>query len=211
MNEHVQWYQRKAQERTAEALRSKGFEVYLAANRDEARKIVETLIKPGDKVGWGGSATLAEIGIFSRLTELGAEPMIPIGNISPAELGEHRRQALHADVYLTGCNAVSETGELVNIDGTGNRVASMCFGPRAVIMVIGRNKICPDIAAAIERAHSVAAPINAHRLGLKVPCAETGECGGCEDTGICNITLIMHRKPGKKPFHVVIVDEDLGF
>lgn len=210
MNEHAQWYSRKAQERTAEALKKNGYEAHLAANRDEARKTVESLIKKGDKIGWGGSATLVEIGILDRLKEIDAEPMIPIG-VPSSEVAEQRRQALHADVYLTGCNAVSEHGDLVNVDGTGNRVASICFGPRAVIMVVGRNKICPDLDSAISRAHDVAAPMNSHRLGLKTPCAVTGECGGCEATSICNITMILHRKPGKKPFHVIIVDEDLGF
>lgn len=210
MNEHAHWYSRKAQERTAEALGKNGYEVHLAADRAEALKVVESLINKGEKVGWGGSATLAEVGILERLTEIGAEPMIPLG-LPSSEVTEQRRQALHADIYLTGCNAVSEHGELVNVDGTGNRVASMAFGPRAVIMVAGRNKICPDLDAAISRAHDVAAPMNSHRLGLKTPCAITGECGGCEATSICNITMIFHRKPGKKPFHIIIVDEDLGF
>lgn len=209
MNEHAIWHRTKQIERTAVALEHKGFTVHTAANSAEARQVIASLIKPGDKVGWGGSATLSEIGIFEHLKEIGAEAMIPAG-LPPAELGEYRRQALLADVYLTGCNAISEDGQMVNIDGTGNRLASMVFGPRATIMVIGRNKICRDLDAAIDRAHEAASPMNCHRLGLKTACATTGTCHDCGN-GICNITQIIHRRPGQRPFHVILVDEELGF
>jgi L-lactate utilization protein LutB len=209
MDEHVTWYRSKQIERTAAALEHKGFTVHCAATRDEAKQIVASLIKPGEKVGWGGSATLTEIGILGQISELGAVPMIPEG-ISSAERLEYRRQALHADVYLTGCNAVSEDGQLVNIDGTGNRLASMLFGPRVVVMVFGRNKICADLDSAINRVHEVAAPMNCHRLDLKTACTSTGTCHSCAN-GICNVTQIIHKRPGQRPFHIVIVDDDLGY
>jgi hypothetical protein len=115
-------------------------------------------------------------------------------------------------VFITSTNAVTETGELVNIDGTGQRVAAMIFGPGRVVVVAGVNKITGDLEEGLWRASNVAAPMNARRLHPKTPCAETGECSDCVAPGrICGITTIIHRRPSKTPFTVVLVGEKLGY
>ena len=123
-----------------------------------------------------------------------------------------RRAQLTCDVFMTGSNAVTMDGKLVNVDGTGNRVAAMIFGPEKVIVVAGINKIVRDLDAAEERIRSVAAPVNNSRIGLPNPCVKTGECMDCQGpTRICNVTTIIGKRPNTTEMHVVIVGEDMGF
>jgi len=125
---------------------------------------------------------------------------------------EVRRAHINSDVFITSTNAVTETGELVNIDGTGQRVAAMIFGPGRVVVVAGVNKITGDLEEGLWRASNVAAPMNARRLRSETPCVETGECDDCVAPGrICGITTIIHRRPSRTPFTVVLVGEKLGY
>ena len=128
------------------------------------------------------------------------------------EVMEIRRAHLNSDIFITSTNAVTETGELVNIDGTGQRVAAMIFGPKKVVVVAGVNKITGDLEEGLWRTSNVAAPMNARRLHSKTPCVETGECDDCVAPGrICGITTIIHRRPSRIPFTVVLVGEKLGY
>lgn len=156
--------------------------------------------------------TLRETGIIDALRERGnrfiTDPAEPLGPV----LLEQRRQALTCDTYLTSTNAISEDGRLISIDGIGNRVASMVFGPRTVIIVAGVNKVAGSLEDAIERARQYAAVLNARRLGSKVPCATAGRCSDCRSPArICRVLTIMEACPGDTAVRVLIVGECLGF
>ena len=131
--------------------------------------------------------------------------------LSPEEMRAIRRQHLLSDVFLSGTNAVTLDGKLVNVDATGNRVGAMLFGPEKVIIVVGINKIVGDVAEAENSVKLWASPPNNKRLGYPNPCAQTGVCVDCQGpTRICNITTIMHKKPRQTDVHVIVVGEELG-
>lgn len=211
-----EWHEKLSVENTLKALERNGFDVLFYPTAEEALAGVLDLVPEGAKVGLGGSVTLREMGLVDALEARGVE----VANhwkagregASPEEVMEIRRRHLNSDVFITSTNAVTETGELVNIDGTGQRVAAMIFGPGRVVVVAGVNKITGDLEEGLWRASNVAAPMNARRLGSKTPCAETGECSDCVAPGrICGITTIIHRRPSKTPFTVVLVGEKLGY
>lgn len=196
----------------AAALERRGFTVHHAASREAAADLVLSLIPQGASVGIGGSVTIRELGIADRLMARGdsfphwhwldAEPK---ADIFP--------NAAKADIYLTSANAVTADGQLVNIDGTGNRIAAMIHGPRTVISVVGVNKLVdggyPQALARIKRD---ACPPNARRLNMDTPCARTGKCdiAAC-DHGFCNVIAIQEHPTGRRPFIVVLVDKPLGY
>ena len=166
----------------------------------------------GVRVGFGGSMTVQEMGLYEMLAEHNEvfwHWRIPEGK-SPDEL---RSEAAGADVYISSVNGLAETGEIVNIDGSGNRVASTIYGHKTVYFVVGRNKLAPDEDAAMERARNVAAPKNARRLGLKTPCAEKGDrCYDCKSPArICRAAAVFWTRPGGSDYEVVLIDEDLGY
>ena len=211
-----EWHERLSVERTLSALERNGFDVMFYPTAEEALAGVMGLVPEGASVGLGGSVTLREMGLVDALEARGVE----VANhwkagregASPDEVMAIRRAHINSDVFITSTNAVTETGELVNIDGTGQRVAAMIFGPKKVIVVAGVNKITGDLEEGLWRASNVAAPMNARRLHPKTPCAETGECSDCVAPGrICGITTIIHRRPRKTPFTVVLVGEKLGY
>jgi hypothetical protein len=122
------------------------------------------------------------------------------------------REELNSDVYLASSNAVTEDGRLINIDMTGNRVVAMIFGPPKVILVVGVNKIVKDVDEGIKRVKNVATPMNARRLGLKVPCASTGVCTNCDaEDRLCRVTTIIEKRPSRSDISVILVGEELGF
>ncbi len=211
-----EWHEKLSVENTLSALERNGFDVRFYPTAKEALAGVLELVPEGAKVGLGGSVTLREMGLVDALEARG----VAVANhwkagregASPEEVMEIRRAHLNSDVFITSTNAVTETGELVNIDGTGQRVAAMIFGPGRVVVVAGVNKITGDLEEGLWRASNVAAPMNARRLHPKTPCAETGECSDCVAPGrICGITTIIHRRPSKTPFTVVLVGEKLGY
>ena len=133
-------------------------------------------------------------------------------SISPAESLERRRQALLTDLFITGTNAITEKGQLVNLDMIGNRVASLTFGPKAVIVMAGRNKITPDLSSAMDRVKQYAAPVNVMRLDKKTPCFNTGQCQDCNAPDrICNHWTITEKSFPKGRITVILINEDLGF
>jgi len=162
----------------------------------------------GRTVGFGGSMTVREMGLFDALSAKN----VCIWHHRVA--GEETRQlATKARIYVTSANAVSETGEIVNIDGTGNRLAMTLYGPEKTYFVVGRNKITPDLASAMDRAKNVAAPKNAQRFKLKLPCAAKADrCYDCDSPErICRATLILERVPNHLPIEILFIDEDLGY
>ncbi len=158
------------------------------------------------KVALGGSMTSQEMGLYDMLSE---NNEVLWHWKKPGR--ETLMEARNAQVYIASANAVSATGELVNIDGTGNRVAQTLFGPEKVYFVVGNNKVCPDLAFAMERAKKIAAPKNAARLQVATPCAKTGVCVDCNSPArVCHSTVIMERPSNGMEVEVVFIDEELG-
>lgn len=183
------------------------FETSFFETREQAVNYLQAQIK-GRKVAFGGSVTLQEMGLFDALSkeneviwhwnELGAKTLA---------------KAREAQIYITSANGVSETGELVNIDGTGNRVAQTLYGPEKVYFVVGKNKIEKDLSSALSRARNVAAPLNAKRLKTNTPCSKTGDrCFDCgSEARICRATVILERPTRGMKAEIVFVNEALGY
>jgi len=189
----------------------KGFTVHHAATAREAADLVMNLIPEGASVGFGGSVTVRDMGLYEALKETGRIPHGHWKNDEPKP--DVFTSALNSAVYLTSTNAITADGCLVNIDGTGNRVGAMIHGPKQVIVIAGSNKlVAGGIPQAIARIKSVACPKNAQRLGLNTPCGLTGKCNAdaCEK-GMCNVTSIIERPVGGHKITIVLVDEELGY
>ncbi len=200
-------------ERTAEALRKNNMYCECADSAEEALTIIAELMNENDTVSVGGSMTLFEAGVIDMLRE-GSYNFIDRykKGLSPEQVQIIYRECFSADVYLTSTNAVTENGELYNVDGNGNRVAAMIFGPRSVIVVAGANKIVRDTDEAKARVERMAAPANAVRLGCDTPCTKTGMCMHCmSDNRICADTVIMARQRIKDRVKVILVAEELGY
>lgn len=180
--------------------------VEFVKDAETAVKRVLEIIPPQAKVGMGGSMTIRQIGLRDELTKRGNLQMFRPGQVS---FEEFRR--LQCDIFLSSVNAVTLDGKLVNIDATGNRVAQMIFGPQKVILVIGQNKIVPNVEEAIKRVKYVIAPYHGKTMEIQAPCATTGQCSDCKSPGrICNITTIIEKRPFMTEFAIFLVGEDLG-
>ena len=195
-------------EKTGKNLEGRGFRVHRFATGAEAAEfLVQTL--HGTSIGIGGSVTIDTLGVYDRLCESN-EVFWHWKNHAP----ETRERAGKAETYLCSANGVSENGEIVNIDGFGNRVAGTIYGPQRVFLVVGKNKIAPDLNGAIDRARNIAAPLNARRLNRHTPCA-VGEprCHDCRSPEkICGVMTVFFMPPTSiKEFHVILVDETLGY
>lgn len=194
------------------ALESRNFEAYYCAGKEEALEQVLKLVPEGSSVSWGGSMSLDELGVKEKLRQ-GNFALIDRDAVEPKEIVETMRKALTCDVYLTSTNALSEDGQLVNVDGNGNRVAAMAFGPKSVIVIAGVNKIVKSEEDAVARARNIAAPLNAQRFeNMETPCKKTGCCGDCKAKGCICSTLVTTRMclPVKR-IKVIVVGENLGF
>jgi L-lactate utilization protein LutB len=198
------------------ALEANNFEVHLAETAADARRIVLDQILPATgakSVSWGGSVTVAATGLYAALKERPDIEMIDTIDLQPslAEKWERRRRAFLVDLFITGTNALTEDGQLVNLDMWGNRVAAIAFGPNHVVIVVGRNKIAASIDDAMFRVKNLAAPANAIRLDKKTPCAKTAVCEECQSPDrICNAWSITEKSYPKGRIKVVLVNQDLG-
>ena len=199
-----------------EALEANNFEIFLAANRDEAKRIVleEIVPKTGAKsCSWGGSMTITAVGICEALKNTQAMNVIDTfeRNLPAEEVLERRRQSLLVDLFITGTNAVTETGQLVNLDMIGNRIGGITFGPKHVVILVGRNKVVADLEEAMYRIKNYVAPANAIRLDRKTPCVKTSRCEECSSPErICNTWTITEKSWPKGRVKVVLINEDLG-
>ena len=201
-------------EEVVAALRRRGFSAEsFATGADAAVRVVE-LAADARSVGFGGSMTLASLGLAETLAAEGKE-IWRHGDPKwrPEEKMGVMRSELTCDIFLTSANALTADGRLVNIDGNGNRVAASIFGPGRVVFVVGRNKIVDGgIDEAIARIRREACPPNCRRLNKKTPCAATGVCADCSSPDrICNVTVVMDRRPSRTDVQVLLVDEDLGY
>lgn len=193
-------------------LKSRHFDAYYCSTKEEALEKALSLIPAGASVGWGGCVSCQQIGLLDAIRAGDYKALDRDKCNTPEERDNLMHQCLLADTFLTGANAISLDGQMVNIDGNGNRVAAIIYGPRQVIVVAGMNKVVDTLDAAITRARTVAAPINQQRFGLPNPCTATGSCADCKsETCICNhIVVTRHCRPvGKIKF--ILVGEDLGF
>jgi hypothetical protein len=212
--ELVNWQQEQRCRKAVEALAKNGFTAFYCSNSDDALAYIIHHSTDACSVGFGGSRTIVDLGVQTVFEEQGKEILNhgQPGLDFDSKMAIMRRQ-LTCDLFLTSSNAITLSGRLVNIDGNGNRVAALTFGPGKVIVVAGRNKIVDgDLATAIYRVKNSAAPPNAKRLGCDTPCAKSGFCADCNSPQrICRITHIMDRKPRVAELHILIVNEDLGF
>lgn len=211
MSAKKEYYRIKAENliRNFEKRNIEGF--YVKDSKAATAKVLE-LIKERTSVSWGGSMTLGEIGIFDKL-KAGDYKLLDRATASnSAEKEKIYHQALSADYYLMSSNAITQAGELVNVDGNGNRLAALIYGPKNVIIVAGMNKVTVDQESAVKRVRNQAAPANSVRLDQKTPCAKTGYCSSCQiDDTICCQTVITRRSRQDGRIKVILVGEELGF
>lgn len=190
-----------------------GYRTAQYATRHEAAAAIAASTA-GLTVGFGGSMTLEEMGLYEALARRNTVYWHwRAGQCGGMDADAVRRAAATADIYFSSVNALAVTGEIVNIDGTCNRIAGMLYGHSRVCLIAGRNKIAPDLASAIDRARNTAAPLNARRLGLTTPCAAKADrCHDCRSPQrICRALSVMWEKPAGCAYDVVLIDEDLGY
>jgi L-lactate utilization protein LutB len=193
-------------------LQKRGMEGWYFDSREEAVEKIMSMIKQDDIVSWGGSYTIDELGIKKLLEERRISVIDRDKAKSPEENVKLRKQSLTADVYLTSTNAITIDGELINVDGAGNRLAAYCYGPDSVIVVAGMNKTVPELSAALGRIRSDAAIPNAFRVNAQTPCRFTGKCSECtsKDTLCSQILVTRYSKPQNR-IKVILIGENLGF
>ena len=200
--------------RTAAALKHNGFETAVVENADEARAFIVAAAQGAKTIGQCGSVTVIDLNVIPEL----AKNAEILNHSAPDLTNEQRLEVMRrqqtCDLMICSANAISTNGEIVNIDGVGNRVSASVFGPANILIVAGRNKIAEGgIAEALKRAKDSACPTNAHRVGrTTTPCVKTGKCHNCDSPErICRVTVIMERKPSRSDVTVLLVNEDFGF
>ena len=193
-------------------LKRRHIEGFYCPTAEEAVQKVSELIEDGSSVTWGGTMTVRDLGIPDYLRSRGTLEVLDRDlAVSPEEKQAMYLRAFTTDVYLTSANAISEDGVIVNIDGNGNRVAAITWGPKKVIFVIGLNKVAQNVEAALARARSTAAPTNAARFDIQTPCQSDGVCHNCNSPqSICNYIHFLRNSP-KGRHVVVLVGEELGY
>ncbi|MCX7716190.1 MAG: lactate utilization protein [Endomicrobia bacterium] len=179
---------------------------------DDAVQYIVNLIGDNKKVGIGGSQTVRSIGVIEQLKTAGNKIITHTPDMEPETRLKIWLEAQQSDFYLASPQAVTLNGEMIFLDAYGNRVSSCIYGPKKVVLIIGHNKIVKDIDAGILRARNFAAPINNIRLNRKNPCTTTGLCENCNSpTRICNILVILYKKPTYTEYEILLVNESLGF
>lgn len=201
----------KAGPAVAEAMKKRGFDAYYVSTAEEARAKALELIPEGSTVSWGGSVTIDQIGLKQAVIEGGYEVINRDEAKTPEEKTEFMRKGLTCDVFLMSANAVSEDGQMVNIDGNGNRVAALCFGPKEVIVIAGMNKVAGSLEEAYVRARRFAAPVNAQRFDFETPCSKTGMCADCLSPQCICSQMVVTRRTSSGRIKVILVGDDLGF
>ena len=217
MDKPIEHYWQKRLENLKIVLEKNHFEVHLARRTRDVAHIMTTDILPAIKpasMSWGGSRTFVECGLYKHLLDLDGIRILDTYDtkISDDEKMERRRQALLVDLFITSTNAVTENGHLVNLDMIGNRIAALTFGPKFVVVLIGRNKLVPDLENAWDRIKNYAAPVNTMRLEKQTPCQATSFCQDCNSPDrICNTWTITEKSFPKKRVKIILINGDLGF
>ncbi len=212
MNENKVIRNRLLAETVIKGLKSRHMNGYYAETKEDALKMALDMIPTGSTIGWGGSMSIAEIGLKKAVLE---GDYTVYDRTSAKDMAERKQidmKVYGSDVYLTSTNAITEDGILVNLDGNSNRVSCIAYGPEKVIMIVGLNKVAKDFDAAVYRVRNEAAPINAQRFDKPTPCRTTGTCADCKsmDSICCNLLVTrLERHPDR--MHVILVNDDLGF
>ena len=212
-NTYQSWLWRKLGETCVKNLKKHDFDAHFTETVDDAANLIFEIIYGYETFGFGGSDTSRALGILERLKAEGKTVYDhwQEGLTKEQDL-EIRLQQGRCDCFICSANAISAEGEVVNVDGIGNRTSAMAFGPKKVVIVAGMNKVRPNIESALRRIREVAGPMRAKSLGMETPCAETGVCTDCNSPQrICRITTILHRKPMLSDISVILVNESLGF
>lgn len=210
----INWTHEQKCLKAVESLGKHGFTALYCSTPQDAAEYIIAGAADAVTVGFGGSMSIVSLGVEQLLREQGKEIL---NHSSPGLSTDEKfvilRRQLTCDLFLSGCNALTLNGELVNIDATGNRVGAMLFGPRKVIVVAGRNKLVDGTPHdAIERVKAWATPPNAKRLNFKTPCSATGFCSDCNSPDrLCRVTAVIDRKPRFTDIHVLVVNAELGF
>lgn len=205
-------YYQKRGEILVKNLKARHFDAWYCDTKEEALAKALELIPEGSTVGWGGALSAQQIGLMDALNKGNYSAIDRDRCTTPEEKAQAAKDSMFADFFLTGANALSLDGQMVNIDGAGNRVSAIIFGPKNVLVIAGMNKVMDDLDAAVNRARTVAAPMNKQRFDPNTPCAVTGSCADCKVEGcICNhIVITRHCRPvGRIKF--ILVGEPLGF
>jgi L-lactate utilization protein LutB len=213
MDQVNQWRSSVLGETAVKALKKNGFDAVYVEGREAAAALVAKHFAKGKSVGFGGSMTVKTLGLQDKAKAAGCEVLDHnVPGLEPAAKLALLRRQLTCDVFVSGTNALTLEGELVNVDGNGNRVAALTFGPVKTVVVVGANKLVRDLDEAFARMELYASPMNNKRLDRPNPCVKSGVCMDCDgDTRICRVYQILRKKPSLSDFTVVIVGEELGF
>ena len=212
MSNPTKMYYQKRGQILVKNLQSRHFDAYYCDNKEEALKKALELIPEGATVGWGGAHSAEQIGLMEAVHAGHYRPIDRSLAKSPEEREQMMRDCLFSDVFLTGANGLSLDGQMVNIDGTGNRVAAIIYGPKSVLVIAGMNKVEDSLEDAIRRARTIAAPMNNQRFNNDNPCSTTGTCGNCKNvTCICNQIVITRLCRPAGRIKLILVGEELGF
>lgn len=212
-DDYKAWLWEKLGERCVTSLKKHGFDAHFVRDRQEAKNLILDMVSGYDTFGFGGSGTTRALGIMEELESRGKTIFDHWREgLAGEEEFRIRLEQGRCDCFFCSANAISCTGEIVNVDGVGNRTNAMTFGAKKVIIAAGMNKVRPDLASALKRVPEVAAPMRARSLGMNLPCTETGICSDCNSPQrICRITAILHRRPMMTDVSVVLINEELGY
>jgi len=216
MDQPIDMYWKIKLAEVKEQLESNNFDVTIADSLSDAKTLVLEKIIPElkpQRISWGGSMTFVASGLYDALKDTPDMEIVDTfdKSLSNSEMIERRRASLLVDLFITGTNAITEDGQLVNLDMIGNRVGALTFGPKHVIVLVGRNKIVPEIEDAMARIKDLAAPANAMRLDKKTPCTKTAYCHECSSPDrICNTWTITEKSFPKQRVKIVLINDDMG-
>lgn len=209
MNENVRKRNELLAQKVIKGLQSRNMTGHYAESREAALTLALSLIPEGSSIAMGGAMSAHEIGLVDALK---SDKYRFIDRDAATDRRAAMLAAYDADVFISGTNAITEDGILVNIDGNANRVSAIAHGPKKVVFIVGMNKVCDDVDGAMKRARNVAAPINAQRFGLSTPCSKTGSCMNCKspDTICCQFLITRYSRHADR-IHVILVNDELGF
>ncbi|QTA85953.1 LUD domain-containing protein [Desulfonema magnum] len=210
---HHAWLWQKLAEKCVRNLTKHGFEANFVSSSEQACSMILDMVSDYESFGFGGSDTTRALGIIEALRSRGKTIYDHWqSDLTREDDLDIRLDQGRCDCFFCSANAISATGEIVNVDGIGNRTNAMTFGPKKVVIVAGMNKVTQDIDSALRRVREIAAPMRAKSLGMETPCAETGICSDCNvPQRICRVTAILHRKPMLTDISVILVGQALGF
>lgn len=211
--EVANWHKETIGQKVVDALIKNDFDALYVSTMEEVSDFIMKHVKPETTVGFGGSMTITNMGIQDKVKAIGGKVLDHgVSGLSPEERVAIAKEEMLSDLYLCSSNAITLDGMLVNIDGMGNRVAAMTFGPKKVIIVVSVDKICVDEAAAFERLKTIAAPMNNKRLETPNPCTKTGVCVNCQaPSRICRSYSVLKKRPIMTDITIVVIGDSCGF